>query len=101
MRILFTFLTAFCLAAFFSPWSHAETGEPVHCGDPDPAELRADPGDDFCDIYARKFAYRGEDIKFYHMLKERRENYNAPREAAWQAYKQQIESGQASANSEP
>ncbi len=92
MRVLSSFLLILCIIIAISAPAKAGEGGIIYCGDPKAADLTTDPKLDFCDIYARRFAYAGEDIKFRQMLRDRQANYAAPRDHAFNAYRQELDS---------
>lgn len=87
------FSAFFLLAAVFvllRP-APAPAGEVVACGVPEAARLSTDPGQDYCNLHARRLAYRGEDIEFRKQIEARRENYLAPQVRALKTYEAEME----------
>lgn len=86
MRFLLIFFAVFCLA---SP-AFAAKGKPVQCGVPEKSVLQTDPGENFCDIYSRQIAYFEQQQDFRALIEQRRENYVAPRNEAYEAYRKKM-----------
>ena len=63
----------------------------VPCGQPVPSGMNTTVSENYCDIHQRRIDYYREDKKFKAELKERQENYNAPRAQAMEKYRQAIE----------
>ena len=70
--------------------SPASAQESEFCGVPDEAALDTEAGT-HCDIYQRQLAYREEAIKMDALMKERQENFAAPRREALKRYEADIE----------
>jgi hypothetical protein len=66
--------------------------DPASCGTPEAASLETEVDENFCNIYQRQMAYRGEAQAFRKKILERQKNFAAPRDAAYAAYKDEIKS---------
>ncbi len=86
MRFL---LLSFAVFMLVSP-AFAAQGRPVQCGVPEKPVLETDPGEDFCDIYSRQIAYVEQQQDFRSLIEQRRENYVAPRNQAYEAYRKKM-----------
>ncbi len=76
---------SFCLSA---P-AHAQA-QVVQCGAPIDSELGTETAD-YCNIYDRQFAYEKKRKHFRELIDQRRENYEAPRKRAVEAYGRNVE----------
>ncbi len=54
-------------------------------------DLSTDPETKLCDIYSRQLQYRENAVGFRDQLHERAQKFAAPRQAAYQAYRQELE----------
>lgn len=77
--------------------SHAQ--ESRFCGTPTPAALDT-KAETHCDIYQRQLAYREEALKMDALMKERQENFAAPRREALKRYEADMEALNATRSSD-
>lgn len=84
-----TFLTFILFLVFMTP-AAAFAGEPVFCGTPETPKMSTDGGN-FCDIHARRLAYRDEAVALKEKMQERARNFAAPRQAAYEQYLKDLE----------
>lgn len=90
---LFLILSLFIITPFAQK---AEAGEPYACGAPlitdedADARMPTETGGR-CDIHDRRFAYREQALKMQELLKERQENYAAPRRQIEEQYREKLE----------
>lgn len=90
-----TYFQIFLLAAFIvlgtSFPAAAQHAGVVHCGSPEDSIIETDPGFEFCDVYQTQLEYRESWQKLRADLLERQENYAAPRRAAYEQYRKDLE----------
>ncbi|MEZ5814567.1 MAG: hypothetical protein R3E13_07630 [Alphaproteobacteria bacterium] len=77
--------------------SHAQ--ESKFCGTPAPAALDT-KAEAHCDIYQRQLAYREKALKMDTLMKERQENFAAPRREAIKRYEADMEALNATRSSD-
>jgi len=82
------FLLPALLIIFTSP--EAVSGELVACGVPESYDLPTET-ENYCNFHQRRFAYREEAMKLKEQLKERQENFAAPRRQAREQYEENWE----------
>ena len=84
------FLVFFVAVLLVSSPVFAAEGRVVQCGVPEKPILETDPALDFCDIYTRQIAYVEQQQDFRSLIEERRDNYVAPRNEAYEAYRKKM-----------
>jgi len=87
MRIFLFTLTILTNFIFISSANAQETSE--SCGVPSAVDINTDALP-HCDIYHRQFAYREEALKLEKKMKERQENFAAPRREALKRYEEDM-----------
>ncbi|MEM7650748.1 MAG: hypothetical protein AAF204_01540 [Pseudomonadota bacterium] len=85
MRLILSL--AFIAITFPSAFAQAQESE--FCGVPDPAAMDTEALG-HCDIYQRQLAYREEALKLQELMKERQENFAAPRREAIKRYEEDM-----------
>ncbi len=83
MRALLILPLTFITLAIFP----ANAQESAFCGAPKEASLDT-KAEGHCDLFQRQFAYRDESLKLNELMKERQENFAAPRRAALEQYEE-------------
>ncbi len=90
-------ISSFFVLALTISGAHAQ--ESTFCGIPDPAALNTE-AEPHCDIYQRQLAYREEALKMDSLMKQRQENFAAPRREALKRYQEDMDALNAERSSE-